>query len=550
MNMSRREMLACVGAFAAAPVQSQGSTFSGYGNETRAAVFPFDGTVDIAGSRPEVAWPAYRKIEHGHSVLIPFSPTLTERPMGYHGDFYAKEFTDEKIRAAWSTIRGITCKDRDDALKYAAAFGGPNEFRMTGLLDKGRRFSGVAERDIRDVRRPADFARAPYSEPIAALENVTTTIELAVRTDANDQRLLGARAPHLMRIRGWHIRGDGVPLPNGGRRRALAIILGGRGSELTAFQNPQDLEFFMRMPGRIFVPGHTPTQMTENIGARHFRECLASIRGEGFDVLATDLRGHGVSDGVNGSNAFQQGMDVLRLLEALDSGEGLRILAPDGTVLTGKEAADRTIEAPARTTPTVLIGNSQGTMVASYVMHANFVSRRAFDRQEGTEDVPSGFDIRGAAMLAEYVKGPGYGYQVHWDGRSRRNSFLAEAALRSDFGIAFAPTSEILAGVSAWPAIFLGRGLWDSAGALAGTLDVYRRARGLREIVVVRGPHGLSEAGAWNEQYVWRRVRNFARLAVGGIAEPPGRPPIDLRDLVLSSPSHWGAFMAPDAKSG
>jgi hypothetical protein len=139
-----------------------------------------------------------------------------------------------------------------------------------------------------------------------------------------------------------------------------------------------------------------------------------------------------VSDGVNASNAFQQGMDILRLLDAFDTGHGLRIILPDGRPLSGGYAAQTVLGVEARSMPIVLVGNSQGTMIGGYIMHANFVSRRAFDRPSGETNVPTGFAIRGAAMLAEYVKGLGHGYQVWWDGKSQRNSILSEAALRSD----------------------------------------------------------------------------------------------------------------------
>ena len=44
------------------------------------------------------------------------------------------------------------------------------------------------------------------------------------------------------------------------------------------------------------------------------------------------------------------------------------------------------------------------------------------------------------------------------------------------------PTGEVLAGVAKWPALFIGRGLWDFLESLEGSFDCLRRCAGPRMI--------------------------------------------------------------------
>jgi alpha-beta hydrolase superfamily lysophospholipase len=58
--------------------------------------------------------------------------------------------------------------------------------------------------------------------------------------------------------------------------------------------------------------------------ARH----LYALKRGGFDVLAYDRRGEGISGGFSDTNTLEQGEDVFRVLEQLESGDGLRVLTP------------------------------------------------------------------------------------------------------------------------------------------------------------------------------------------------------------------------------
>jgi hypothetical protein len=60
------------------------------------------------------------------------------------------------------------------------------------------------------------------------------------------------------------------------------------------------------------------------------------------------------------------------------------------------------------------------------------------------------------------------------------------------------PTSETLANIDKWPAVFIGKGLWDSLQSAEGSYEAYRRAKGLKELVLVHGGHSYTTWGTDN----------------------------------------------------
>jgi hypothetical protein len=181
-------------------------------------------------------------------------------------------------------------------------------------------------------------------------------------------------------------------------------------------------------------------------------------------------------------------------------------------------------------------------MVSAWATTKNFVEDISYDLP-GTPSAPArGYAIKGAILLAPFSAGVGY--------RSRIQA-IAEGANRVEFNVQAFPSSEILRGVHRWPAVFVGRGLWDFAESLEGSFEFFRRARGLKEIAVVRGPHGEGEWGRENFKYMVTRMAAFGRAVVLGLPEIPGaRAPADLKELVASSPPYWEETSAPaDAKA-
>lgn len=508
--------------------------------------------VNVQGSRREFNWPAYSIMEQGKTVDLPFSPLLITKPAGYEGDFYVDNYTDNKIRQRWLHVEQTSSKARSDALTYAINFGRRNEFRATGKISSAAcTTTNFVDAPLQEIRRPSFFGKEPWKEPIAQIDDRCTIVELEVESDLNQKILTGGDGSPL-KLRGWHIKGEGIR-SDSGQVKALVVMLGGRGTELTAIQHPDDILFDIISEEKIVRPRSYPSTRSEKWGSRQWRQQLLDFNKEGFDVLALDYRGHGISGGINASNTYQQAMDVFRALTAFESGHNLRMIRADGNILVGPQAAGKLFDGKtAAEIPILLVGESQGSMVASHVMHANYVSRRAFDAKPSDNDnaAPYGFNIRGAVLLAEYAKGPGYNYQVSWDGISTRAIDVTEGALRERYHIAFSPSSEILAGVAKWPAVFLGRGLWDSAGALEGTLDLYHRAQGLKEIFVVRGPHGMTEAGEDNFRLMRQHSIRFAVAAVTGDYSNSEVAYPSLKELVSSTPPFWGECMRPGNVTG
>lgn len=481
--------------------------------------------------------PGYLAGEGDNAVCIPFTPTLQFPPAGYVGDFYGEEFTDAKIKAMWRAAREQPeLRARIEADFHI--FQIPHQYRTTGVVDARGLIDPHATVDLRDIRRPAFFGADPWREPIAALDDRATVVDVTVPREAHERLHLGLSDP--VRLRGWHFRGDGFSDGRGGRVHPLMIMVSGRSVETTAISHPDD-------PIRVYDPA---TQRwdpraypaaggrTEVWAARPWRHYLCQMVEAGFDVLTLDKRGHGISGGANDSNIGEQANDLFRALDQLETGDGLRLLTAEGALLAGTDAAGRLIRGmTARTMPVILCGPSQGAMNAAWAMHKNVVEDCSYDLPEVTRRPPRGYDFRGAILLAPFSAGVGY--------RSRVQA-IVEGANRVEFNVQAFPSSEMLANVDRWPAVFVGRGLWDFAEGLEGSLDFYRRARGLKEIVVVRGPHSECEWGEENTRHMIARMIAFARAAVLGEAESPGAVhPADLRDLVCSSPDAWEETSRP-----
>jgi hypothetical protein len=135
--------------------------------------------------------------------------------------------------------------------------------------------------------------------------------------------------------------------------------------------------------------------------------------------------------------------------------------------------------------------------------------------------------------LADFAGGIGYvnGPDFRW-GR------YGEAIFRMERNTLLQPTAEILANIDQWPAVFFGKGLWDNYQSAAGTYEAYRRVKGLKELVFVRGPHAAGQWGVENIAYMIDKMTEFAvRVVVN-----PGKKYSEVqsfKEAVLSSPPYW-----------
>lgn len=489
----------------------------------------------------------------GPRTCIPFTSSLHRPPEGYRGDYYVTEFTDEKLRARWTACeQDKACRKRvfDQVHKRRP----PNrEFRNNDPRDRfllGKVQERGAATDLTQIRRPAFFARQPYTEPFASVDADTSVVEFTVPVEAYERLHLGMDG--TWRIRGWYIRGKGIEAPDGTRRRALVISSGGGGDRIAAIDDPRDIHYTVSKDGTTHPNDDWPSDHTGFQGMRHWRELWRKLHEAGYDVLALDRRGIGISGGYSDTNTLQQGRDLLTIVESLRTGEGMRALAADGRLSTGMTAAESLRGGPTgEGLPVFFMGSSRGTMASGWAMAMNFDRACTYDEPEITcREAKGDPSIKGAMLLAEYTSGAGYVPKETTpkdDGRGPgRDRDLFVGGIEQEHNIVFFPSSAILASMSRWPSVFLARGLWCYADSLEGSMASYSRVDGPKELVVVRGPHPFS---VWPEQEknrVIERMIAYGKAAVFGYRDIPGaRPWSDMKELVATASDVWEPSTKP-----
>lgn len=469
-----------------------------------------------------------------HGICQPFMPTNQLVPADYAGaDFYAEEFGDARIRERWQDCRA------DETCAAAAREGAEGfakfEERDTGKIDPEGRIDQEGDVDLADIRRPAHFGREPYAEPIAAADGSTFTIEFTVPRTAYESRQLGKTDD--IKLRGWYLVGTGIGDDDGQSRRALVIMNNGGGNEIAAIDSPSFEGVIFDPEERAFVRG--PDDASEEPGMRHWRGFIHALNAAGFDVLVTDRRGNGISGGVHGYDTAEQANDMFRELDQLETGDGLRILTPQGETLSGAEAATAVLGgASISEMPVVLGGYSRGSYAAAWAMHKNFVENCDRNTPDGTCEAPIGNEnIKGAILYGPNTGGLGYRVAGH---------DMIEAALRTEFDTTYYVDADVFANVDRWPALQIVRGTWDYVEGLEGSFDAYSRAQEPKEIFVFHGPHALSTQHPENMRLVGERMVAFATAAALGHAEVEGAAkPENLKDVVLSAPPYWELTTTP-----
>ena len=499
--------------------------------------------------------PGYRLPQpDGRTVCVPLGVNAYRPPAGYAGsDYYVDEFTDARLKERWRTCKAdAACFARIDA--QMQRWLPPNKARATrstGVVDPSGKIDPEGAVDLRQIRRPAFFAKAPYAEAIARADASTFVVEFTVPRDSFERIDLKMADP--VKLRGWYIEGRGVDDGKGGRMRALAIMAPGGGGQLTAIQHPDEKPYRIDPATGRAVDINFPNATTETMGQRWWRENLDALRQAGFDVLAYDRRGEGISGGFSDTHTLEQGEDVFRVLAQFDSGDGLRLLTPDGRVLEGREAAGKLLGGMKSTRIPILLGGySRGSMSTAWAMARNFSGACSYDMPVPECRPPKGLaNIKGAILLASFASGAGY-LPASPD-LADRNLFLGGMA--ADHHILFYPNSAPLAGMHKWPAAFFGKGLWDRAETLEGTVAAYDRIPGAREIVVARAPHSIETWPESDRQYLRERMVAFAKVAItGGTTVPGAKPWSNLKELVATTPDSWEASSRPkdgqDAQAG
>jgi len=492
----------------------------------------------------------------GPRTCIPFTSTAAQVPAGYRGDFYVDEFTDAKLRERWSQCKADkACYDR--VYKQVMARHPPN--REYNDSDPHHRFllGKVEEKggdtDLKTVRRPGFFAAAPYNEPIAAADAQTWIVEFTAPAEPYER--LHKNLTAEIKLRGWYIRGAGVDDGKRGKVRALVIMSGGGGDRVTAIDDPGDTLYAIDPKTGDSNLNSFPNKTTGAKGQSAWRRVQDSLHRAGFDVLAFDRRGIGVSGGYSDTNTLQQGRDLLDIVASLRTGKGLRALSPRGETIHGRLAATaiRGIT-PDAGLPVLLLGNSRGTMATSWAMTMNFDKDCSYDLAQIACKPPVGDRaIKGAILVAEFSAGAGHvpaQTTAVDDGRGPgRDRGLFIGGIEVEHNIVFFPSSAPLAGIAKWPNAFFARGLWCYASGLEGTIDAYNRVQGLKDLVVVRGPHPYETWPEQEQQRTQERMIAYAQAVVLGRKTIEGRRSwSNMKELVATTSDVWEPSTRPSVK--
>lgn len=473
--------------------------------------------------------PGYLADWDGEQVCLPFMPTNQLLPPDYAGaDFYVEEFTDDRIREKWAACQ----EDAECAEKTLASARNFARFepRDTGGVDPDGEIDFEGEVDLSAIRRPAYFGTSPYGEAIAAADANTYVVEFTVPRDSYEREHLGLDGD--IKLRGWFLKGAGVENGSGEKVRGLVIMNNGGGGEITALDHPDTVTHLPDPATGDYVSNSEDT-LSEEAGGRYWRGFIHDLNAAGFDVLVTDRRGNGISGGQNGFNTAEQGNDIFRELEQIDSGEGLRILDPQGVLHEGADAAGLLLDGlSAHEVPIVVGGYSRGSYATQWFMHKNFVENCNYDVAPVQCEAPVGLtNVKGAILYGPNSAGLGYRIAGH---------DAIEGALRVDFSTTYYVDGGVLAHVDKWPGLQIVKGTWDYVEGLEGSLDAYDRATGLKDISVFLGPHGLSTQHPENMAFAGQRMVAFATAAILDRDAVEGAVnPADLRELVLSVPRHW-----------
>ena len=505
---------------------------------------PTDCTAWVGTDR-NAGLPGYRLPQSDGSVAcVPLLVTANKPPAGDAGDYYVAEFTDAKLKQRWAACKAdAACFKRIDG--QIQRWLPPNKeraTRVTGMVDPVGKIDSDGDVDLRQIRKPGFFAKAPYREAVAEADGRTHVVEFTVPRDPLER--LKLNMPGDIKLRGWYVEGAGVDDGQGRKARALVIMSPGGAGQLTAISHPDERAITIDPVTRRATSVRFPNATTEGIGMDMWRDHLYALNRAGFDVLAYDRRGEGLSGGFSDTNTLEQSEDIFRVLEQMEQGRGMRLLTPAGQLLEGAAAGGRLMAGQkARQIPLLLLGYSRGSMTTGWAMTKNVVGGCSYDLPTVTCSAPKGYpNIKGAMLYASFVSGAGYLPEAR--DLADRNLFLGGMA--ADNFVAFYPNSAVLANMHRWPAVFFAKGLWDRAESLEGTVAAYDRVPGLKEIVVVRGPHSMETWQQQDQDLVRDRMVAFAQAAVQGRSSLPGaRPWRDLKELVGTSPERWEPSSQP-----
>jgi hypothetical protein len=357
-----------------------------------------------------------------------------------------------------------------------------------------------------------------------------------------------------IKLRGWFIKGKGVLDAKGKRVHALFIYIDGNSRQMCATQHPlAPLYAFNEKTGKFEGSSlYNKDLKSERLGMRQSRQYFYGINQAGFDLLVVDKRGYGISGGVNGLDNSENAEDIFRMLDQLESGDGLKILTPTKQIIQGKQLAGLLLRGiPAKRVPVLIGGFSQGSIITCFAIQKNFVGWTAYNEPAQKFTPAKKYNIKAGLLTGDFTGGLGYcsdpdlKSSTGWGG-----GICQEAAYRVERNTMMRPTSEILINIDKWPAVFFGKGLWDHFQSPEGTYDAYRRARGLKELIFVRGPHVHDYAGGNIGEAtigVTYMIQKMAEFATRVLVNPNKKYQEfkSFKEAVLNSGPYWDPTSKP-----
>jgi hypothetical protein len=326
-----------------------------------------------------------------------------------------------------------------------------------------------------------------------------------------------ARPVESYKLRGWFIRGDG--LRKGGETIHPLIVAG--------------------LPHSMSITG------TDG-GTVRGRKLVYHLVMLGYSVLLYDYQARGHSDGWNWENIFSppredfplhapdpsadHGMTPVgvTLTETMETGDAVYIfhildqLAGKSTVIgeeeffirtigrDGQEGSEALIEKDEEgriTTPVVIYGQSFGANTGETAMHLRFDTPRGSDLYGlDLQKDYSGYNIRGlidsgGANGSTYFMGDAYGFFLPF--------WLLSMGVQQEYlNTNHVATGEVLEGISTWPALFILKPTHDFYSP-EGAVEAYNRARGHKELLMVRGWHGWGPLVEPNFSYTLNAMHKF-----------------------------------------
>lgn len=530
LSVAAAAVLCCAGRSGATPLSK--ALRAGY-------PFPQAECSVYVGYDRDAVLPGYRLPgSNGALMCVPFATTAAHPPAGYQGDFYVAQFSDAKLRARWQVCRADPkCFKRIEA--HIERRLPPNVQRKIHSVQALYLLGAVAQDDpdlpLRKIRRPAFFGQAPWHEEIAQAERRAYTIEFTAGPGPYDRLIAHMSRP--IELRGWYLRGTGVPDGRGHSTRALLVMSNGGGGHLVAIEARHEQLYHVDPKTAKSVWNHFPNATTGAAGQRAWRDLLYQLNDAGFDVLSYDRRGIGISGGYCDTNTLQQGRDLLNVVAALATGAGMRVLTPDGRALSGPAAAKALFAGvDAARMPVFLGGDSRGTMAVGWAMTRNFYRACDYDMPQVSCAPPRGLlNIRGAIQIGDFSAGAGYLTSPTQQDDSDRG--LYTAGTETQYHIVFFPSSAVLEGIRTWPALLIARGTFDYAESLEGAIDAYDRVAGPKDLVMVRGSHTFEVWPSSERARVAARIVAFARAVVAGRSRVPDAAKwSDMKQLVATAP--------------